>query len=85
MLSYYLITPEFNILVLWLTDGESYEVDDPRENYDDIEASSEITKAEVHDSHEHTSEIFTRYPDQGEDYLVPGIDGWDKIGFYVLK
>ncbi|XP_056897293.1 scavenger receptor cysteine-rich type 1 protein M160 [Takifugu flavidus] len=57
------------------TDGESYEVDDPRENYDDIEACSEITKVEVHDSHEHTSEIFTRYPGQDEDYLVPGIDG----------
>ncbi|TNM86312.1 hypothetical protein fugu_006542 [Takifugu bimaculatus] len=55
--------------------GESYEVDDPRENYDDIEACSEITKVEVHDSHEHTSEIFTRYPGQDEDYLVPGIDG----------
>lgn len=50
-------------------------MDDPRENYDDIEASSEITKAEVHDSHEHTSEIFTRCPGQDEDYLVPGIDG----------
>lgn len=50
-------------------------MDDPRENYDDIEACSEITKVEVHDSHEHTSEIFTRYPGQDEDYLVPGIDG----------
>lgn len=42
-------------------------MDDPRENYDDIEASSEITKAEVYDSHEHTSEIFIRSPCQDED------------------
>lgn len=70
---------------VYLTDDVSYEVDDPRENYDDIRASGEITKAEVHDSHEHTSEIITRCPSQGEDYLVPGMNGWGKTGFHVLK
>lgn len=39
-------------------DGEIYEVDDPLENYDDIEASPEITpiKAEVYDRPKTTCE-----------------------------
>lgn len=60
---------------MYLTGDVSYEVDDPREGYDDIEASSEITKAEVHDSHDPTSEISTRSLGDDESYLVPGMDG----------
>lgn len=65
----------------------TYEVDDPQENYDDIEASPEITRtvAEVHHSPPTTPESVTAAPlglVQGdEDYLVPDQDGWDKTGF----
>lgn len=69
------------------TDGVTYEVEDPQENYDDIEASPEFiqTKAEVHDVPEPAPEsvtVATPGMVQGEeDYLVPGQDRWDKSGF----
>lgn len=59
----------------------TYEVDDPQENYDDIEAVPEITetKAEVHDSPQTTPESVVAAPpdlvEGEEDYLVPGQDG----------
>ncbi|KAF1390871.1 hypothetical protein PFLUV_G00062580 [Perca fluviatilis] len=62
-------------------DGVTYEVDDPQENYDDIEACPEITQteAEVHNSPQTTPESDAEAPQglvQGdEDYLVPGQDG----------
>uniref|UniRef100_A0A4W6FY21 SRCR domain-containing protein n=1 Tax=Lates calcarifer TaxID=8187 RepID=A0A4W6FY21_LATCA len=62
--------------------GVTYEVDDPQENYDDIEASSEITqtKAEVHNSPVTTPESESAVVPPGlvpgdVDYLVPGQDG----------
>ncbi|XP_070694977.1 scavenger receptor cysteine-rich type 1 protein M130 [Pempheris klunzingeri] len=64
-----------------LTDGVTYEVDDPLENYDDIEVSPEATqtKAEVHGSLQTPTESVAAAPlgvMQGEeDYLVPGHDG----------
>ncbi|XP_078110438.1 scavenger receptor cysteine-rich type 1 protein M160 isoform X2 [Sander vitreus] len=63
------------------TDGVTYEVEDPQENYDDIEACPEITQteAEVHNSPQTTPESDAEAPQglvQGdEDYLVPGQDG----------
>ncbi|XP_028439401.1 scavenger receptor cysteine-rich type 1 protein M130 [Perca flavescens] len=63
------------------TDGVTYEVDDPQENYDDIDAGREIiqTEAEVHNSPQTTPESEAEAPQglvQGdEDYLVPGQDG----------
>ncbi|XP_045911254.1 scavenger receptor cysteine-rich type 1 protein M130 isoform X2 [Micropterus dolomieu] len=63
------------------TDEVTYEVEDPQENYDDIEASPEIsqTKVEVHDSPQTTPEsIAAASPalvQEDEDYLVPGHDG----------
>ncbi|TDH11093.1 hypothetical protein EPR50_G00080470, partial [Perca flavescens] len=62
-------------------DGVTYEVDDPQENYDDIDAGREIiqTEAEVHNSPQTTPESEAEAPQglvQGdEDYLVPGQDG----------
>ncbi|GLD45659.1 scavenger receptor cysteine-rich type 1 protein M130-like protein [Lates japonicus] len=63
-------------------DGVTYEVDDPQENYDDIEASPEITqtKAEVHNSPVTTPESESAVVPPGlvpgdVDYLVPGQDG----------
>ncbi|XP_044065919.1 scavenger receptor cysteine-rich type 1 protein M160-like [Siniperca chuatsi] len=62
------------------TDGVTYEVDDPQENYDDIEASPEMTqtKAEVHDSPQTAPESAAAAPpglvQADEDYLVPGQD-----------
>lgn len=59
----------------------TYEVDDPQENYDDIEASPEISqiKAEVHNSPQITPENVVVTPSglvrRDEDYLVPGQDG----------
>ncbi|XP_073326332.1 scavenger receptor cysteine-rich type 1 protein M160 [Pagrus major] len=61
--------------------GVTYEVDDPQENYDDIEASPEVseTKAEVHNSPQTTPESVAVAPSGSvrgeEDYLVPGQDG----------
>ncbi|KAI3357098.1 hypothetical protein L3Q82_015566 [Scortum barcoo] len=62
-------------------DGVTYEVNDPQENYDDIEGPPEIsqTTAEVHDGTQPTPESVTG-PQLGlvqgdEDYLVPGQDG----------
>lgn len=47
----------FNVqLFAFLTDGTIYEVEDQQENYDDIEAGPEVTKAEVHDSPQSTLE-----------------------------
>lgn len=66
---------DFNVLLMCLTDGVSYEVEDPRDSYDDVEASCEITHAEVHNVHGETPEIFTRCSDHDEDYLEPGMDG----------
>ncbi|XP_044208356.1 scavenger receptor cysteine-rich type 1 protein M160 isoform X2 [Thunnus albacares] len=62
------------------TDGVTYEVDDPQENYDDIEASPEITEtqAEVHDGPKTTPEreaVIAGLVPEDEDYLVPGQDG----------
>ncbi|XP_022618651.1 scavenger receptor cysteine-rich type 1 protein M130-like [Seriola dumerili] len=62
-------------------DGVTYEVEDPQENYDDIEASPEITqtKAEVHDSLVTAPESNTVAPpalvQEDGDYLVPNQDG----------
>uniref|UniRef100_A0A3Q1HC17 SRCR domain-containing protein n=1 Tax=Anabas testudineus TaxID=64144 RepID=A0A3Q1HC17_ANATE len=60
--------------------GVTYEVDDPQENYDDIDASPDFTqtKAEVHDSHQPPPESYPVAPQklvQEDDYLVPGQDG----------
>eukprot|EP00064_Thunnus_orientalis_P002348 superscaffoldBa00000166_g2355 len=60
--------------------GVTYEVDDPQENYDDIEASPEIkqTQAEVHDGPKTTPEreaVIAGLVPEDEDYLVPGQDG----------
>lgn len=68
------------------TDGVTYEVEDPQESYDDIDASPEITqtKAEVHDSPQPTPESSAVAPHQLKqegDYLVPGQDGWATTGF----
>ncbi|XP_067384291.1 scavenger receptor cysteine-rich type 1 protein M130 [Channa argus] len=57
----------------------TYEVDDPQESYDDIEAGSEITKteAEVHNSHQ-TAAAIVPPPDLvpgDDDYLVPDQQG----------
>lgn len=66
------------------TDGVTYEVEDPQENYDDIEAGPEVTetKAEVHNSPktppENTAEAPPGLPKGDEDYLVPGQDRWAK-------
>lgn len=63
------------------SDGVTYEVDDPQENYDDIEAGPEISqiKAEVHNSPQTTPESVAVAPSGlvrgDEDYLVPGQDG----------
>lgn len=71
----------FNTRLFFLTDGVTYEVDDPQENYDDIEASPEITEteAEVHDSPQTTPESIAAAPPEmvqgDDDYLVPGQDG----------
>uniref|UniRef100_UPI0037E72D19 scavenger receptor cysteine-rich type 1 protein M130 n=1 Tax=Semicossyphus pulcher TaxID=241346 RepID=UPI0037E72D19 len=62
-------------------DGAAYEVDDPRENYDDIEAGSEITQtqAEVHKDPPTTAErVPVASPGllKGDgDYLEPDQDG----------
>ncbi|XP_037629892.1 scavenger receptor cysteine-rich type 1 protein M130 [Sebastes umbrosus] len=60
-------------------DGVIYEVDDPQENYEDIEAKIIQTEAEVHNSPQTTPESNAAPPpglEQGdEDYLVPGQDG----------
>lgn len=60
-------------------DKVTYEGEDPQDNYDDIEAAPEITKAEVHDSPKATSGHDAAAPPgpvQGDgDYLVPGQDG----------
>lgn len=68
----------------------TYEVDDPQENYDDIDASPEIaqTKAEVHGSPQLMPESRAAAPQesvQGDDYLVPGQDGWAASGFVTLQ
>nr|XP_046253178.1 scavenger receptor cysteine-rich type 1 protein M160 [Scatophagus argus] len=63
------------------SDVETYEVDDPQENYDDIEACPKITqtKAEVYDSSQTAPDSIAVTPPGlvkgGEDYLVPGQDG----------
>lgn len=62
-------------LFVFLTDEVTYEVDDPQENYDDIEASPEFTKAEVYDSPQTTPENVAGLVRGDEDYLVPGQDG----------
>lgn len=70
------------MIVFFLIDGVTYEVDDP-ESYDDIEASPEISqiKAEVHSSPQTTPESAGVAPSglRDEDYLVPGQDGWAGI------
>ncbi|KAL7399027.1 hypothetical protein ABVT39_018790 [Epinephelus coioides] len=65
-------------------DGVTYEVDDPQENYDDIEAGPEITatEAEIHKTPQTAPESNTASPPElvegDDDYLVPGEDGcWD--------
>lgn len=68
-------------LFVFLTDEVTYEVDDPQENYDDIEASPEFTKAEVYDSPQTTPENVAGLVRGDEDYLVPGQDGWAKTGY----
>ncbi|XP_029291818.1 scavenger receptor cysteine-rich type 1 protein M160 [Cottoperca gobio] len=61
-----------------ISDGVTYEVDDPQENYDDIEAFPAITQteAEVHDSPQVTPESDAAEPvglvEGDDDYLVPG-------------
>ncbi|XP_034551085.1 scavenger receptor cysteine-rich type 1 protein M160 [Notolabrus celidotus] len=65
-------------------DEVMYEVDDPGENYDDIEASPDVTetKAEVHSSSGTTPDSVPAAPPEapregaegGEEYLVPGQD-----------
>lgn len=68
-------------------DGVTYEVDDPQENYDDIEAGPEITatEAEIHETPQTAPESNTAPPPElvegDDDYLVPGVDGWAKTGF----
>ncbi|XP_078026342.1 scavenger receptor cysteine-rich type 1 protein M130 isoform X1 [Epinephelus lanceolatus] len=62
-------------------DGVTYEVDDPQENYDDIEAGPEITatEAEIHETPQTAPESATAPPPElvegDDDYLVPGVDG----------
>ena len=59
----------------------TYEVDDPQENYDDIEASPEVTqtKAQVYNTPKSPTESVAvappGLPKGDEDYLVPGQDG----------
>lgn len=76
---------------MWLslrwTDGETYEVEDPLENYDDIRDSPDITQteAEVHESPPTAPDVGTAPLEQEQssnDYLVPGQDGWAKAGRY---
>ncbi|KAM7404253.1 hypothetical protein PAMP_011619 [Pampus punctatissimus] len=61
--------------------GVTYEVDDPLENYDDIEADPVITQtqAEVHSDPKNTPEGNAGAPpglvQDAEDYLEPGQDG----------
>ncbi|XP_070825415.1 scavenger receptor cysteine-rich type 1 protein M130 [Chaetodon trifascialis] len=63
------------------SDGVTYEVEEPQENYDDIEPSTDITqaKAEVHESPQTTLESIAVAPPSlvrgDEDYLIPGQDG----------
>lgn len=61
------------------TDGATYEVDDPQENYDDIqEPEVEETAGEVLDPQTGPDSRHVAPPDlvPGEDdYLVPGQDG----------
>ncbi|XP_041802231.1 antigen WC1.1 [Chelmon rostratus] len=63
------------------SDGATYEVEDPQEHYDDIEAGPEITEteAEVHEGPQTTLESVAVAPPGlvlgDEDYLVPGQDG----------
>lgn len=70
--------------VFLFTDGVTYEVDDPQENYDDIDVSPEVTQttAEVHDSLAPTPESNTGAPpevvQEDGDYVEPDKDGWAK-------
>ncbi|XP_060912936.1 scavenger receptor cysteine-rich type 1 protein M160 [Labrus mixtus] len=61
---------------LTFEDQVAYEVDDPQENYDDIEHSPKIaqTKAAVHDGPQ-TTPARAGLLKRDEDYLVPGQDG----------
>ena len=66
----------FNTQLFFLaTDGVSYEVEDPQENYDDIDAP-EITQteAEVHASPQTMPEreVKPELVEGDDDYLVPG-------------
>ncbi len=56
----------------------NYEVEDPQESYDDIDASPVIahTKAEIHERPQNTTEGAAPRPVRGDEgYLVPGHDG----------
>lgn len=65
----------------------TYEVDEPQENYDDIDTSPEIaqTKAEVYDSPQPTPAVAPQKSVQADDYLVPGQDGWATVGFVTSQ
>ncbi|XP_029013231.1 scavenger receptor cysteine-rich type 1 protein M130 isoform X2 [Betta splendens] len=61
-------------------DGATYEVEDPHESYDDIDADPDVTqtRAEVHDGAHSEAEgpaAACHQAQQDGDYLVPGQDG----------
>ncbi|XP_063321491.1 scavenger receptor cysteine-rich type 1 protein M160 [Pelmatolapia mariae] len=61
-------------------DGVAYEVEDPQENYDDIDTipGTTQTTAEVHDSPQTSHDLNTAAPglvERDEDYLEPDVDG----------
>lgn len=69
-----------------MTDGVTYEVEDPQESYDDIDTIPETaqTTAEVHDSPETPHDLNTAAPGlakRDEDYLEPDQDEWAKCSF----
>ncbi|XP_024655050.2 scavenger receptor cysteine-rich type 1 protein M130 [Maylandia zebra] len=61
-------------------DGVTYEVEDPQENYDDIDTipGTTQTTAEVHESLETSHDLNSAAPglvERDEDYLEPDVDG----------
>lgn len=72
-LSFQLISTRYSLFCS--TDETNYEVDDPQESYDDIEAAiPEVTQAEVHSTSHSIPKNGAGLVAGGDDYLVPGQD-----------
>lgn len=69
-LSFQLISTRYSLFRS--TDETNYEVDDPQESYDDIEAAiPEVTQAEVHSTSQNIPENGAGLVAGGDNYLVP--------------